>query len=435
MGTARTGTSYDVADSIDQTNQGHITLQLGVQTSHGVIQLFDYVTPIYLLTRESLNEPASYRFVVEANQADFVNKTLKEISGVGIPIVKIRLGVKTQGLISWFPWQDHILVGSMSNPVGIGDQGTYYVRIDTADLLWVISQKSKIATRKGSVSDVVETIARENDLKSPVIEPTVGRGQWVQSFIDDMDFVKNRMLIRAVNAKGRGNYRIFMKDGIFHFHTPDFKPTVKKFDYLASGRGITLEFNDVSQEFVEHGAAGVQITSHNPYTAGSGTVSSDPEKTLRFGSFSPKLSKWRNPVNLGFHRSASNLEIDEPQFMAQNTYELHHCQLFNILMVTRRTINLQLNDMLKLTVDQDRSRTSPWSGWWNVSSVSHFVDKGALTSKFVLTRGELLSAPNSTDSAPGQDLRLAEQDQELVYGKSASRKVSIIDANVLPTPE
>ena len=114
-----------------------------------------------------------------------------------------------------------------------------------ADLSLFINRgvKSRAFANK-TVSDVVRQIAAEHGSRDPVIEATSGALTLRQFQESDIQFIKNRLLRRAVSASSkRGDYNFYLdRNNEFHFHTPDY--TTKIYDTYTFGN--TDQFNVIS---------------------------------------------------------------------------------------------------------------------------------------------------------------------------------------------
>lgn len=412
-------------DSIDKSWQGQFLLQLGLDEK----SVSSSLEPLYLLIDETLNAPARYSFIVRGLATD-IERLIRGLNQDGTPDLKIRLGVKQQGKVVWQSWQEHVVLSFSATPLGIG-KAEAELRLDSMDRLWKLRRQTKTKARRGTVSQLVDTIAVENGFTQRVIEPTRERGTWVQ-YSSDLEFVVERLIPRASSATGAGNYRLYVRDNVLHFHSPDYMPVLRKFDYTRSGRGVSIVFSDESQQLLTMGVGGVDVYTHDPYSGKSGVERATPESTLKYGKFSPDLRQFSHTFYTSYHPSAANLEIPESRLIAQHLYDCAHSQVYTLVVSTSRTLNLKVNDMLRIDVNHTDSHRSSWSGWWTVTAVKHLVESGTVNSTFVLKRGELDSnLDRGQREAPGRPLRLAPSALDLTL--DADRvAVEVLDPNLSP---
>lgn len=338
---------------------------------------------------ERLNAPSYWRHLIVTKTPGLVDRALKALSLSATPFIQVRFGLRTSNKSTMLPWQEHQVV--LSHPEH-ANQG-YQVLLISADRLDTISRQSeKTRARQGKISDIVSAIASENGLES-VVEPTKSTDNelYIQSFEDDVTFIKTRLLPKAVNEKGRGNYRLFVQDNVLHFHSPDFKTDVKALNYFGNSGAISLRYVDVSQVNSHSGAAGVDVVVADPYTGGATQVSSKVTNVLNYAQVTPDFTQTPGAV-IHIRRHEGSNRLDELKNLGQSTFEAAYSRMFKIELTVTKMPYLRLNDTLNVIIAPSPTSISPWSGYYNVTEAYHDYENTSLVSRFILERGELLSS-------------------------------------------
>lgn len=400
-----------------------IIVQAVVALEGKQVDLLAHSSLIYFKQESCLDQPSSISLVAQTRSADMIDKSLRNVMSGKVPMVKVRIGSKLTNRVSWGQWQTHVILALTAQPASFDPKAGHLIKLETRDPLWLAASSPHIRPEVGLASQIVNQVLGPYFEKFE-LEPTSGRMSLVQVGETDLDFVVSRIIPRSANKDGSANYRLFCRDDVLHFHTVDYKPSLKRFDYAGSGSGINLFLEDCSSFVGASGASGTFVTSFNPYDASSSTTHSSEDKLIRHADAAPAYGFGLR--NLVLHRSDGNFELDEPSVVAQYYFDNQRRQAYTATLTAKRTLNLQLNDLVRLNVDQGKSR-SPWSGWWTVSRLCHLVDSGALTSTFVLQRGEL-SVGQTTG---GRGLRLSREELEVAYGSQGTR-LPILDANIAP---
>lgn len=432
---------------------GRVTVQVELQLPNNKFIPFDDINVIHVSSsiRESVKGSSSHELVVRTPTTDYIDTVLRAVQSKGTPKVRYRVGVGFSGNFVFLPWQEQIISNFSAVLEGVGVTAGHFIRMDLKDILFTMSRSTKVISRRGSIGDIVRQIAIENGINATVIEPTLGEGLWIQSFVDDEDFVRRRLVHRAVNKKGRGNYNFFVQDNALHFHTPDYQAQLKELIYYQTN-SIGLTQLDESQPMLEYGASNVRVVSYDPYTASISEISSDPNKALRFGNvITPLTAIPGADLNLPFHISTNSSQ--EAVNMAQAVYENARSQTLGLKIDLGRSIFLRIGDLVRITITPSSSRNSVWSGMYFVTDASYQIENGAMVSIFVVKRGEYQTnkmSPTqvsllgsslivSDQDAPGQpiNLKLAEH-SDLTHGTGKSSYTSIFvdtqDTNTAPNP-
>lgn len=424
----------------------HVELELRLPNSK-IIPL-DKINIVHVTStiKESLFSSSEHVFTIKSPTMDFVDNLLRYAFAEGTPKLRYRLGIGVPGNTFYLPWQEHIITSYGASLEGIGLSTGHYTQITTNDHLFTMSRVNKVATRRGKISDIVATMAQQQGLTHTVIEPTQGEALYIQSYMDDVDFIRQRLIPRAVNAKGRGNYHLCLQDNVLHFHSPDYQATIKELLYY-QGSSMSLTQLDHSEHHLEMGASGASVIGYDPYTGEIKEVPSDPTQALRLGNTTHNLFRLKGTqANILYHLSANPpQEID---FMAQNTYEAAHSMMLGLNLEMTQTLFLRVGDILKILISPSNQKNSIWSGTYLVTSSVHDLDRGALKSSFVVRRGEFQTAHSTPSSfyfdrqnvvrdeitAPGQDLNVKEtQSSSLTKGAGKSVGASVFVTAIDPS--
>jgi len=383
-----------------------------------------------------------YRHTFSTLLPEFVNNILRTAMSSGTPAFRFRLGLGQPRQTIWLPWQNHYIVHYGAALQGISTASGHRLEITTSDALFAISRVHKTVARKGTISAIVQTIADENNLDA-VIEPTSGEFLYVQSYEDDTSFISSRLLRRAVNAKGRGNYVFFILDNVLHFHSPDYQTSVKELQYYQQPAAQLIQL-DRSQQLWKEGISGTHLIVYDPLTGETKDVLNDPNKSLRFAKGLYRLSS----VTGGRRRIMYHLSANRPEealALAQNTYENARMNTFEVNVDFDKNISIRTGDILNLVINQQTEKNSTWAGLYYVSGTVYTIIQNAVTMKLILRRGEIqpdlnnvtVQAPDqqlvSQNEAPGQDINVGEaQSSPLTKGAGNQTSSSTFSTVVSP---
>lgn len=383
---------------------------------------------------------SSYEITVQTSTRSLVDNLLKDASASGTPRMRLRLGLTNPGAApTWLPWQELIIRVPVAKIIGLGAAAGYYAVISCADRLWEIDRVNRVLSRKGKISDIVQSIADFYGIPA-IIEPTAYEGIWVQSFISDYDFLLNRMLPRALNAKGRGNYKFFMRDGVLHFHTIDYQTEVKQFNYYASS-GQNLKYADYSQQHLDAGSAGIRFVVSDPYSGDRKELVSQPESTLRLSNAVPDFSGVKGAERNIMYHVGSN-RVSEALALTNSVYEAVKATNYQVNLDLHKSLFFRSGDLCNLTVNPSNSQTTPSSGLYYVPSVGYIVEKNSVVARVVFERGEFFSSQadqtplaqlgenvlTPQNAAPGQTVNVADIKSSNVTkgaGKDSSRVITL----------
>ena len=332
-------------------------------------------------------------FTVEAATNDYVDNILRDAAGGATPRLRWRVGFGSPGgQVQWQNYQDYIILKYGASREGLGQQTGYLTKIHTADFLWELHRFSRTIPRKGKISEIVQQIADAQGLGS-VIEQTSTTGSYVQSFQSDYEFILKRMLPRALNAKGAGNYQFFVRDGTLHFHTIDYQASVKQYSYYDSP-GTSLVQVDAVQEHIPLGTSGVRSISYDPYSGDGVTILSDPQNTLRLANTAPQVETL-DAARLNLITTIGPNRLQDSQAINSSMFEIGSIQNYHLKLTIPKTIFFRANDLISMVVQPRSSATPPWNGLYHVSRVKGIVDKTSIFSTVELYRGEYATSGDS----------------------------------------
>lgn len=433
-----------MADSVQPT-EGQATLQYQVILSGKRTLVFDEgrVAIEEAELHDSVYGEGRGIHIFSTQDPAFI-EALREAMSDADPVLEFRLGYGAQAKY-WLPWQQHTIVKYSANFEGIGNSAGHRIVLVTANALTRVARISKVRAHSGLISDIVKAIATENKLEM-VVEPTDGQFLLYQSFCDDVDFVDNRLLPRAINAKGRGGFYFYIRDNILHFHSPDYQTSAKELNYYNTF-GTGLNVSDLSQDpsLWDNGIAGIDVTEYNPETGRTRLVKNDPNRSLRLADSLYQFSNIKGG-QLNVHRHRSFNPPVESSALAQFKYQRTRQQVFRTSVNTSKLIGIRHGDLLNLIVEQQAAKASSHGGMYYVAATTHMIKKQAVTSAYTLERGEIKGQDQSVSTqnaqqqlvplskAPGDTPNIAEiQGSDITRGagkQSSARTFTVVaDAN------
>lgn len=433
--------------------EGRATVQVELELPNKKFLPFNDISVVHVVStiHESIRSGSSHELVVRAPTTDYVDSIIRFLQSQGSPRVRYRIGVGLPGAMNFLPWQEHILSDFSAVLEGVGHTAGHFIRMFLKDILFTMSRTTKVAARRGKISDIINQVATANSITDSIIEPTVGEGLWIQAFVDDEDFVRKRMVQRAINDKGRGNYNFYVQDNVLHFHSPDYQAQLKQLVYYQTGN-IKLTQLDESQNMLEFGASSVRMVVYDPYTAKAAELASDPQKALRLGNvITPLTNVPGADLNYPFHLSTNTAQ--EAQNIGQAVYEGARMQTLGLKLEIAKSIFLRVGDLVQVVISPSASKNSVWSGVYLVTDAVYRIESGVLMSVFIVKRGEFQSSsltPSSVtvlgqnlvindQQAPGQPLNLkVAESSVLAHGAGNAGYTSVYvdtqDPAVAPSP-
>lgn len=385
--------------------QGEAVVEIGYlpqTTSRNLIKITaDQALVTTATVVDVVNQPAFTDLTIRSKTIDYVDKLLKGLMITGEPRIAVRLGVVTGTNRFYLPWQNHSVVSYNAIPY----QDGHIFKVSTKDSLFAVQQNQRIRSKRGKISEIVQQIATENGAKFLVEETSDEESLYIQSYVDDVTFIVKRLLPRALNRAGRGNYRFFVQDNVWHFHTLDYQASIQTLSYFGPSSSMELKMLDRSQEMTNQGAAGVDLTVFDPYTGQSAVFSNDPTKTINHAKITPSFPTARRMPG-GRHMGVNREQ--ELKAMAQNWYERAYGSMYRMELQISRQPNIRLNNMMNISVSPQDSTRSPWSGLYTVVQVTHAIDRGALITTALLERGE--QAAIGVNNRIAEDLKISSRD-------------------------
>ena len=249
----------------------------------------------------------------------FLNQVLQALDAQGDPAINWRMGLGTANQIDWLPWQHYYVTQYSARFEGIGPAAGHYIKLFARDALHRADRSKKVRTFKGTVSSVVQALAQDSALTDTVIEDTNGQSIWVQSYQGNFEFARKRLIARARSTRGRGNYYLYIRDNVLHFHTVEYQTTIRDFAYYLSP-ATRLEASDVAEAKLPDGSAGVRVIYYDPYSGISKEINSDPSQAVRMGNFIPRLDQITGAQrNMREHRIQTRDEESGSTALAQNS--------------------------------------------------------------------------------------------------------------------
>ena len=360
-------------------------------------------------TIESIYGVCEYRHRVLTTTVDFADKLLKQAMASGTPRLRFRLGVGVPDKMFWMPWQEHVIVRWTGALESAGEQAGHALDIVTQDYLYLLGRGNQAQAHRGSISTIMRTMANDHGFTAQVIEETVGEGIYIQTpGCYDVDFVRNRLVPRALNRRNRGNYAFYFKDNAMHFHTPDFQADVHNILYYQAN-AASVVFRDQSQEMLPYGVATTVVVAYNPYTGETKALTNRPQNALKMASSIYNLATIPNAQRvLRYHTSGNRPE--EAEAICQNTYEAARSNTFALTLSVEKMIDIRHGDIVNLVITPADNKSSPWSGFYLATEVKHDISKGSVLSNYTLMRGEIGASLANITTTTSQDVLVSEME-------------------------
>jgi hypothetical protein len=433
--------------------EGRAIVEVELVLPNGKIIPFSQINISHISSslRESIKKTSDHILTVRSPTIDYVDTLLRYAQSQGTPLINFRIGIGFPSQIIFLPWQQYTMTHFVAAHEGLGESAGHFVTITLKDALYNISRNTSVAAYRGLISDIVNRIIIEDGISDAVVEPTVGEGLWVQNFVDDEDFIRNRLMMRAVNDKGRGNYNFYVQDNIVHFHSPDYQAQLKQLVYYQANT-MKLSQLDESQNMLELGEANVRVIAYDPYTATASEIISDPTRALRLGNVIHTFDDLQG-VDLHYPYHLSINTVLEAKNMAQSIYEKARSQAMGLLIEVARTIFLRVGDFVQVGITPSGNKSSVWSGVYQVVDSATEIKQGAMVTSFIVKRGEFQTtnlAPTTitilgqelivnNQAAPGQPLSIKlAASSPLTHGTGQAGSTSIFvdtsDTDTAPNP-
>jgi hypothetical protein len=388
--------------------QAHVDYELILPT--GPIQLVSSIVRLIGATyTETVYGYSRANIAIQTATADYVDRVLKSLELSGTPMLRFRIGLGVPDRILWIPWQLHYVRDYRGEFVGVGPISGHRLNLSTEDSLALVDRANRTSAHRGKISDIVQRLADRNGLNNTVIEPTNAQGLWIQSYTGDFEFVRKRLIRIARNTKNHGNYLLFSRDNVLHFHTVDYQADVKELNYY-NASSDKLHLLSLPQDKIDMGSAGVRLIGHDPYTGQSRELNSDPSTALRYANWISNIGSVNGAQrNFTFHLS-ENRGV-EALNLTQNTYEAARQECYELSLRTTKTRMLRAGDILNLELEPKSGQASAWTGLWLVAKASHSITKGEINSVYVLQRGELMALKGVSSALIDQGINIVPDTQ------------------------
>lgn len=427
-----------MADNLTKPVDGLAFLEFGLKLPNQAIRLANKLVHLETCSiTETVFGYGSAELTFRTTSTQFFDRVVKALQSDGKPLIQFRVGIGLGGNTVWTPWQLHYVYMNQAVFSGIGENAGHFIRFLTKDILHLVDRGGKTKAHRGSVSSIVRKIAAANGINDTVIEDTHGDGVWIQSYEGDFEFIRNRLISRARSTRGRGNYYLFVRDNVLHFHTVEYQTRIHDFAYYQSASSH-LEAVDLAQTKLQDGASGVRVVYYDPYEGIAKESDSEPDQAIRLANSIPRLDKvFAAERNIREHKVQIRDDEAGVAALAQNAYEYARAECFQLNLKTSKTAIMRPGDLLRISVDPNASNTSPWGGLYLIASAAHVIEKTEITSAYVLQRGEQQVARNSGNAlaaygvdtlqdqqnAPGYDINVREA-QSSVLTKGAGKSLT-----------
>lgn len=357
-------------------------------------------------TKESIHGVCEYKHQVLTSTVDFADKLLKQAMASGTPRLRFRFGVGVPDAMYWLPWQEHVIVSWTGILESAGDQAGHALEIVTQDYMYLLNRGNQAHAHRGTIANILRTLANDHGFTAQVIEETVGEGIYIQTpGCYDVDFIRSRLIPRALNRRNRGNFAFYFKDNAMHFHSPDYQAEVHQVLYYQANSS-SLVIRDQSQEMLESGNSSVVVVAYNPYTGETKAITNRPNNALKLASSIYNLAIPNAQRAVRYHNSGNRPE--EAEAICQNIYEDARFNTFALTLSVEKMIDIRHGDLLNLVVTPADNKSSPWSGFYLVTDVSHDIAKGSVHSRYTLMRGEIGASLANTTFVNSQDALVSE---------------------------
>jgi hypothetical protein len=387
--------------------QAVVEYELLVPDSRPIVLSSGVVNHDHSVLHDTVFGMSEYTHRLRTIDTGFVDNQIKQAMASGTPRFRFRLGVGSPVSTFWLPWQEHVIVRYPSILESLGEQAGHSVELVTRDLMYLMTRGNKVAARKGTISEIVTGIATAAGFKDTVIEGTVGKGIYIQSFEDDVAFINKRLIQRAKNSKARGNYLFYFKDNSLHFHSSDYQAQLHNVVYYRANAAALSQI-DSSQGLLNAGAASTEMIAYDLYSGNTTVVRNDPKKVLKLSDSVYQIDKIPGvEAFLHYHNGVNFAE--EAETIGQNAYESAHSKIFSLILEVDKTIQIRHGDFVNLIVTPSDSKASPWSGYYLVSDVKHVIQKGAVRSAYTLMRGEIKKSLKNLTVTSGKNILINEQ--------------------------
>lgn len=375
-------------------------------SSGTLLPAFDPANVQHLTTtvEEPINGWKTYVHTFQAKDSNYVDALLQPfLLQASPPMVSIRFGLTVGGNQAvWRPWEDHVIIGHRvaANP---DQQSGPLVTIRTVDRLWLMLAKNRSRAHHGPMSTIVANLWNEIGGNQTMIEDTILTGHtdtsgiWYQAYESTWSFLMRAIVPLARNVAGTAGYRLFVRDNVLRFHSPGYGSLQpKKLLYTFGAPGF--DRLNVEDRFYElaggAGAAGTRRAAYDPLTGKATLLQSDPKKLMKLADSRPIFNTWDYQLS---HVGSNFLAAEDAR--NQQRFSVLSSESYNSDFSSDKCLDIRVGDVLTIVVSSNIGASSIYSGMWLVNKAIHTIERGALNSKYLVTRGEynFVAQKNSID--------------------------------------
>jgi hypothetical protein len=278
-----------------------------------------------------------------------------------------------------------------SSPSRTADSGHGdLVTIVTADLLYMMQKEMRVASRKGRISNMAQTIAASAGFEKFAVETTDLDYALVQSFESDYNFLVNRLVPMACNKESTSNYLLFARGEFFHFHTVKYQLSgYFQFDFgvdTNTTTDLTLANNGNQNGILQ--INGLKLVAFDPLLGTTTNWETKPEREIVLSDTAPT----RAGVSYARGHVGQN-QLASMYAESQWNYAIDKNEAYETRFSVDNYPYVSVGDVISSAVL--RGQGDPWEGFYIVKSVKHTISNTRIISRYVLIRGEYFSPGES----------------------------------------
>jgi hypothetical protein len=312
-------------------------------------------------------------------------------SETAIPKVWIRYGVVAGGQGKMSDWEQHTIVkiDAVPDRTADTDRGDLLTMV-TSDLLYVMQKDQRIASRKGRISSMAQTIASAAGFKKFAVEPSDLDYALIQSFETDFNFLTSRLIPMATNREGSSGYIMFARGEFFHFHTINYQ--LSGFFEVDNGiltntsvdLGLSTRGNDNSLLQTN----GMKLVAYDPLTGSTTNWETKPEREIMLSDSAPtRAGVSYQKGHVGQNQLASLYAESQWQYVSDKNLS------YNLSFSIDNFPYVSIGDVISSSIV--RGQGDQWEGLYIVSSVNHVIASSRILTRYTLMRGEYVSPTGS----------------------------------------
>jgi hypothetical protein len=341
-----------------------------------------------MATTERLNTWKKYVLTFAINRPDSFQDKIGNFLNQDFPRLWIRVGARQGAQWLWSDWDDHFAVSATLYSAGASvDTGGAILVLETVDLVHELERLQKVQARRGTFQSIVGSIAAEGSFERTAIEPTgPGEVSYIQAYETNYDFLR-RIQPAVQNSRGESRYVLFAREGMFHFHTPDWQvKDVKELVYSDQTKNDVSNFVMVDMRHSDQndGGRGVTFIPFDPLTGFTKVYESIPGREVRFGDVITQFSSKYSRTYTGHVGQNQQREIEA---VSQYGYAADRAEFFGVSFTVTNYPFIGVGDIVKCVNRVDKS----YNGLWYVVAVNHNLEKSTLKTGVVMRRGTFTS--------------------------------------------